>query len=498
MLLVAIAGLLRLPTLGSESLWYDETFTAWIAKLPLDRLWVAVRGDVHPPLWYLVEWVTVRLFGSSETALRLPAALFGILAVLLIWQIALHLNLSPRTALVAGLLAATLPGILYYGQEARMYSLLEFGVCLALLEGLRKKWGGYIVGCLIAMYAQNLGVVYVGVLTLGMVWRWWRVDMIGLPPRELIHFIKHFGLARRIVAADVFPLALPFLLWLPWLMVGVIPQMQVMSTGFWLMRPDAGALATPLDWMMFGQRLPVALVPAIYWLTWVATAIGLVASRAWLKSPEGIVILIVMVGAPLALAMASTIWRSVYLYRAMIPSSALLCIAWACLLTAIKPVNRHVAIAALAPALIVSLGYYYTPGYGRSDLRGKLAPIAANFRPGDILVFGDVDAAIEFGYYLPGKPYVLMPGAGDYNQQLNPDALAAFGLIEGDFSNLCRQGYMRAWLIVAENPLTGAKEYAYNQAILALPHTLFQDYVSDHSMPTRIESDLVGTCETSF
>ena len=56
--------------------WYDEVFTLAVAGLPLGRMFMALAGDVHPPLFYLIEWFNIRLFGPG--ALRLPAFLFGL------------------------------------------------------------------------------------------------------------------------------------------------------------------------------------------------------------------------------------------------------------------------------------------------------------------------------------------------------------------------------------------------------------------------------------
>ena len=88
LVLAGLAGALRLVNLGQESLWYDEAFTAWLARLPFGAMMAAVRGDVHPPLWYVIEWGIVHLFGDSAFALRFPAAILSCVAVVLVWQLA--------------------------------------------------------------------------------------------------------------------------------------------------------------------------------------------------------------------------------------------------------------------------------------------------------------------------------------------------------------------------------------------------------------------------
>src|SRR5262249_17597596 len=138
--LAVVAAALRFVNLGQENLWYDETFTAWLAKLDLNHMFTAIQGDVHPPLWYVIEWANVRLFGSSEFALRLPSAVLGVLAVLLIYRIALACKFEPKTAYLAGFLAAILPSAVYYSQDARMYPLLAVCVLLMVNAAILEGW----------------------------------------------------------------------------------------------------------------------------------------------------------------------------------------------------------------------------------------------------------------------------------------------------------------------------------------------------------------------
>jgi mannosyltransferase len=164
--MLIFAALLRFPTLAAESLWYDETFTAFVAKLPMANFWPAVRGDVHPPLYYLIEWVNIRLLGSSEFAMRLPSAIFGLIAVYLIYRLTLVIGFERRVALMAGLFIAVFPAMIYYSQEARMYTLLLCCVLGAAWAAMERRWAYFGLCCLGAAYSQNLGVFYVAALGL--------------------------------------------------------------------------------------------------------------------------------------------------------------------------------------------------------------------------------------------------------------------------------------------------------------------------------------------
>ena len=138
LVIILIALALRLTLLGQQSLWYDEGVTWMLSQLrqPGELIrWTA--ADIQPPLYYGLIWETDPLFGDSEWALRFPSAIFGVLAVPLIYVLARRLfPASPAHSFAAApYLAATLltisPVMVYYSQEARMYTLLVFEASLA-------------------------------------------------------------------------------------------------------------------------------------------------------------------------------------------------------------------------------------------------------------------------------------------------------------------------------------------------------------------------------
>ena len=80
-------------------------------------------SESTPYLYYLVAWVWANVAGDGEAALRSLSALFGVATVAAVWAAAREL-VSERAALVAGVLAALNPFLVWYSQEARAYALL--------------------------------------------------------------------------------------------------------------------------------------------------------------------------------------------------------------------------------------------------------------------------------------------------------------------------------------------------------------------------------------
>jgi len=81
-----LGSLLRLAWIWTQPLWYDENFTLAVLRLPLDRMWTAILGDVHPPLFYLL-YKPFALLELPTWCLRIPSVLLGILSLWLAWKV---------------------------------------------------------------------------------------------------------------------------------------------------------------------------------------------------------------------------------------------------------------------------------------------------------------------------------------------------------------------------------------------------------------------------
>src|SRR5215471_12669669 len=63
---------------GTKSLWYDELVTLAVAAQPtVQGVWEALLKafDAHPPVFYLIERVSLKLPLNEQVALRLPSVL---------------------------------------------------------------------------------------------------------------------------------------------------------------------------------------------------------------------------------------------------------------------------------------------------------------------------------------------------------------------------------------------------------------------------------------
>ena len=133
--LIVLLGLaLRLFGIGRESLWFDEAMTVALARAPIaDALPHLARQEFHPPLYFWLAWVWMKLVGGADWQARLLSALLGTLSIVAAHVLAGRL-FDRRTADLSALLVAISQVLVYYSQEARPYAASLFAfLCAAVL-----------------------------------------------------------------------------------------------------------------------------------------------------------------------------------------------------------------------------------------------------------------------------------------------------------------------------------------------------------------------------
>jgi len=457
----------RLWSLGSERLWFDEAFTFWVAA-PSTDFWAAVKGDTHPPLWNLIQAVQVRLMSllhlELEAGFRLWSVVFGVGAVMLLWGIARRLGFSRSTGLGVGLLAAWMPGLVYFGQDARMYSLLAFCVMGALYAALRRNWYLFTPFALAAVYTQNVGLFYIGALGLAVL-------VTSQRPEERLRILLSLGVV-----------GLGYLPWLP----SMLQQASAVGQSYWVVPVNLLNALQPFALLTVGARyhdvFALHLLVVVYGLIF----IGLWVSRRWLLSRQGVLVLAVLLGGPVLLAGLSVVFRSVYVFRALLPSSFVLMLVWAYALTHLQLRMRQVALLVSIPMLfIATLSYYLPAKANREDVVLWLEPLVQGWQEGDVIWHLDAVTAVTYQTYLPGKPFFIRPAVGDVIH-ITEQTRDAFGLERRDFDSLQGQ-YRRVWLIQERTPYTPQEEInALEDILLAYPHVLLVRQTVYHRFTTNL------------
>lgn len=162
--LIWVAFAARVVNLGQQSLWRDEVDTILFAHAPFEELVSDLARQGHNgPLYFILIRLWLTIMGNSEFSVRYPSALLGIIAVPLSLILVRQLRFSHRAALLTSCLLATSPYLVWYGQEAKMYTLLVALVLMAIIALLkaitqtrRTWWAIFVVITSISFYIHIL------------------------------------------------------------------------------------------------------------------------------------------------------------------------------------------------------------------------------------------------------------------------------------------------------------------------------------------------------
>lgn len=416
---------IRVP-FATGSLWYDEAFTAWLAELPFKNMLAATAGDVHPPLWYVIEWFWVRVFGHSDLMLRLPAVLLSGLVAWQFLRLCRRIALNERVQWVAFTLLALLPFSVRYGGEARMYELLlalVMGLIL-LIESQPSTWNALAFGLLsaIAMLTHNLAVIYV------------------LP------FTLWFFYTRRLQA---WPAIIGWALYLPWFPFA-LAQFREVDKAFWILPTTFGSAIGELHTLIFGTPSPVTLV--LFPVALAALIHGASLDTDW----ETLRYLLFPVVAALSISFLAS---PAFIGRIMIGVLPVVVIYIAqALVVWWDWLNRFTPLGHLGKiGLVAGLVWVLVATPQRIDWATPLSTVPV--KAGDTCYHMSPTSIILARRYVPQCHHIMWPHASNLEQHLT-DATKAAMLIDMAFVEDIRTTTGNLWLWWGEGPNTTEAERA--------------------------------------
>lgn len=458
-----LAAVMRLIGLGNAPLWYDENFTLILARLPFSQMIQATAGDVHPPLWYLIEWTLFHLLPDLPVwALRLPAVFFSLAAMYMLYEVSGPLILPPRVTALSVVLMAILPMQLWYAQEGRMYALLQFLVLFALYMGLKRKWVYFTLAAVALVYTQNYGLFYIGIIAALLAWMNFKAN------------------AAPILSAGI----VTMFFYTPWF-ITVTRQMETIAGRYWIMDAGPGAVLGAIYKQFWASAMMTPGVIASYFVTFVLLILGVWTMFTHRSlHPRAQVAIVAMAFMPTLTAwIVSHLWQPLLLFRPLIGTAPFLYIiaAWnvnrliehfdivpgRIWLSKVHGIMLNLRAALFAAIFIVPLlmfgvgGYYLNitamKGEGAvSPLLDALDYVRANWQAGDVLYYTDDGAMINLLPYAADLPQYKLPacderiGFAPVLGSLSDTTRAAMGIHTADLADV---EHTRAWVFAPRSPL---------------------------------------------
>jgi 4-amino-4-deoxy-L-arabinose transferase-like glycosyltransferase len=392
--LVFVAGAaLRVATLGTQSLWFDEAVTAQLVRMDLPGMLSAIPdSESSPPLYYVLAWLWSRLFGTGEVALRSLPALLGTATIPVVWVLGRRLG-GERAGLAAAALVAVNPMLVWFSQEARAYALLALLGALSALLWLQ---------ALEAPRPRRL-VAWGTVAALALATHYYAIFLVG--PQAVWLAVRVPTLRARVVA-----LALP-LAAAAALAPLALSQRSNDSAAFINASGLARRLAQVPKQFLVGYDAPLETLLAIgSALALLVAAVGLagllagrarVAPRTRADALRLSAITVAALALPALLALAGEDHVVTRNLVAALPLAAALAGAGLAAVGAVAPWPAAAATAAAcALALVAVVGVAVDPAFQRDDWRGAARELGA--ADGPRVVVGMPGALVPLRYYLPG------------------------------------------------------------------------------------------------
>jgi hypothetical protein len=383
-----------------ESFWRDEAFSILLARRgPLAMVPLTAK-DFNPPLYYLLLYGWMALFGSSEHAVRAMSMLFAAGTLVVVWLFMTGPMEVPRRRAVAYLtLFAVNPLLSYYAFEARMYSMLAFLASLAFYSFYVRSRRGYLIAATLGLCTHYFMLLVVASL----------IGLVILTEND----------RRRLVIMA----AMPLVLFAPWLGVAFAFHASH-NPPFWIQRPSVGLIRGFFAFLYLGHddtafQFPFHGVLTLFSvfglaLVGVAARAGVVAWRHGHKPYLLLLLLTWALFAPTTVLLASFI-KPMFIARYVIFAGVGLLLIFVFAMEQLGPILRYSALTVLLLSAFLYQSIettYVTKGHYADTIR----PLAGSAGPNDVMfVLSDLDyfpAAYYFGesrVFIYGQSYESIP-----------------------------------------------------------------------------------------
>lgn len=487
--LVLLSFSLHLWRIDARSIWWDESLSLFRAQRSVPYILsnrIDFPGipttDQHPPLYFLLLHLVIRLGGESDLVLRFPSAAFATLLVPLLYAMGCRVWGS-RVGLLAALLGALSPFYLWYAQEARMYTMVTALGMLSLyalwraLEDRRWSWGvvSVLAACVAAttQYLFSLALCCQGILGLFV---WWGREAPAAAPSSSRGRTR-VGFFRKAAMCWGAGILFLVLLLLAYEVRSLFPTLGTYREFV----PLGVMLVDVLNSYSLGLSVNLRDVWALDVLFLVIYAVGVAAT--WARPPrpreEGearapspargarLMLLLGYVLVPVVALWCFSLFVPVYTNSryAMISSPAFY-LGLGVGLSAVARWRRTLALLltlGLAGSMGLSISRYFSHEHyqTKEDYRSAVALIAANERVGDVIIVNGPESVPAFGHYYDGDlPVLGLPVGG-----VRPEEIT-------EKLRVIAQAYDRVWLVRARIALSDpgqvVREWMDNHAMLLL------------------------------
>lgn len=370
--------------IGKKSIWLDEAFSIYFAKLPWRDLWAVLSNvEANQGVYYILLkfWLVL---GDSEFVVRALSALFSIASIPVLYALAKRM-FGIRAGLITALLLSVNTFFIRYAQEARGYSLVFFLVVLSSYLFLRiiedpsnrKILFGYVSISALAVYAHFFGVLVL------------MAQMLSVPFLPSNKFrIRQWMLVNLLIASLLVPIAAFILFksggqvsWLP------NPSVSQLISLFLDLSSDAGHT---------GYIASLYLLPCIIVLTHALVTLFRIgrSNDTWRYA-----FILFWLAVPIGLSYGISFIKPIFYYRYLIVSLPGLVLLSGAGIDLIK--NKYCSAILIILLVVLSIHSTFTKYYPteKENSRDSTLYVVSQAKRGDGILFYRGHTIIPFEYY---------------------------------------------------------------------------------------------------
>jgi len=395
------AAVLRIGPMLNESVWLDEMFTRHVVLLPAAEALQFIRVDkTHPPVYYVLERISVTLLGDSPAGLRMLSLLSSLGLVAAAGLLARALTGGSSWAgFSAAALVAVSDSQIAHAFNARSYALYSLQVLLlawafhhmVLAPGRRGPKVAYALLAMVAVLTHYLVAFY----------------LLALGPAAMVAPDRRRALRNWVLMS--LPSATALGAW--WLYLRPVFRADPGLGGLsWIAKPGFYGVAKTMAGL---AGLPIGDHVGRLSLLF---GTGFLALLAWIYlrrpssrlavTPAAIAMVVSLIVVPPALLLTASLLatRSFWVGRQLLPSQAFVAIGAGMGIAIVARRHPAFALAVLAALVVLSKpGPLFGPSAPRNAPYNLVAADLRKLRgPGEVVAATEPSSLWSLNYYLQG------------------------------------------------------------------------------------------------
>jgi len=172
--LVAFGALVYISLVFNNNVWLDEAFSASLVRTDMAGVMERTMADTLPPLYNVLLKIVTDIFGYTVPVMKMMSVV-PIIVIMILSATVVRKSHGFKTSVIFTIALFTMPNLLFYGVEIRMYSL---GFMFAVASGIyayefitdynRKNLILFTVVSVLSGYSHHFALVTVGFIYLFM------------------------------------------------------------------------------------------------------------------------------------------------------------------------------------------------------------------------------------------------------------------------------------------------------------------------------------------